>query len=111
MLTVAEYGGRPTFYYDSKFVTPEEGKEVNWMGEDDFHCHTKEDRESSAAYIARVYRWYESIRYLQLIPMQHHEILEDGTRKITYENGDIMTVNYQAGTAYLNEKQILPLPI
>ncbi len=111
LLKVAEYGGRPTFYYDSKFVTPEEGKEVNWMGEDDFHCHTKEDRESSAAYIARVYRWYEGIRYLQLIPMRHHEMLEDGTRKITYENGDVMTVNYQAGTAYLNKKQILPLPI
>ncbi len=109
LLKIAEYGGRPTFYYDSKFVTPEKGKDVNWMGEDDFHCHKKEDSESSAAYIARVYHWYEGIRYLQLIPMQQHEILENGARKITYENGDVVTVDYQAGTASLNGKQMLPL--
>ena len=59
LLKVVEYGGRPTFYYDSKFVTPDPNKDVNWMGENDYHCHTPEDRQSSAEWIARVYRWYE----------------------------------------------------
>lgn len=110
LLKVAEYGGRPTFYYDSKFVTPEPGKEVNWMGEDDFHCHKQEDREASAAYIARVYRWYERVRYLQMIPMKRHQILPDGRRRVTYENGDEIMVDYGQSKAFLNGEQILPLP-
>lgn len=109
LLKVAEYGGRPTFYYNSKFVTPEPGKEVNWMGEDDFHCYTDEDRASSAAYIARVYRWYETVRYLQLIPMKRHEILPNGMRRVTYDNGDVITVDYEAKQAFLNNRKILPM--
>ncbi|MDD3336967.1 MAG: DUF5696 domain-containing protein [Eubacteriales bacterium] len=109
LLKVLEYGGRPTFYYDSKFVTPEEGKEVNWMGEDDFHCHTAEERESSAAYIARVSKWYKEISYLQTVPMKRHDIMPDGRRRVLYENGDEVLVDYVKQTAHLNGKQILPL--
>lgn len=109
LLKLAEYGGRPTFYFDSKFVTPEPGKEVNWMGEEDFYCHTPQDRKTSAAYIARVYRWYEGIRYLQLLRMDRHDILPDGRRRVIYENGDEMLIDYGAKKAWLNGQQILPI--
>lgn len=109
LLKVVEYGGRPTFYYDSKFVTPDPNKDVNWMGENDYHCHTPEDRQSSAEWIARVYRWYEGIRHLQTLTMERHEILPDGVRRVTYENGDQIVVDYHQKKAYLNGKQILPL--
>ena len=109
LLKVVEYGGRPTFYYDSKFVTPDPNKDVNWMGENDYHCHTPEDRQSSAEWIARVYHWYEGIRHLQTLTMERHEILPDGVRRVTYENGDQIVVDYHQKKAYLNGKQILPL--
>lgn len=109
LLKVAEYGGRPSFYYDSKFVTPKEDENVNWMGENDYHCHTDEDRKTSAVWIAKVYNWYRGLRYLQMIPMLRHETLADGSKQVTYENGDVIRVNYQARTAFLNDRQILPL--
>lgn len=79
------------------------------MGENDYHCHTPEDRQSSAEWIARVYRWYEGIRHLQTLTMERHEILPDGVRRVTYENGDQIVVDYHQKKAYLNGKQILPL--
>lgn len=109
LLKLAEYGGRPTFYYDSKFVTPQEGKNVNWMGEDDFHCHTAEEREESAAYIAQAAAWYERIKYLQFQRMEKHEDLGGGRRRVRYENGDEILVDYSRGEAFLNGDKILPL--
>ncbi len=109
LLKVLEYGGRPTFYYDAVFVTPDPNKDVNWMGDDDFHAHTPEDRKSSAEYISKIYHWYEGIRYLQLLTIKRHEILPDGKRRVTYENGDVVLVDYGAKKAYLNDKQILPM--
>ena len=109
LLKLLEYGGRPSFYYDSKFVTPKPDRNVNWMGEDDFHCHTEEDRQSSAEYIAKVSRWYEKVKYLQLIPMKRHEALPEGKKKVVYENGDEVLVDYENGTAFLNGERILPL--
>ena len=109
LLKVTEYGGRPTFYYDSQFVTPDPDKDVNWMGAEDFHCHTRKEREESADYIARVYRWYRQVRYLQYVPMVRHEILPDGKRRVTYENGDVIMVDYGEKTAFLNGVKILPM--
>ena len=69
----------------------------------------KRQRQSSAEWIARVYRWYEGIRHLQTLTMERHEILPDGVRRVTYENGDQIVVDYRQKKAYLNGKQILPL--
>ena len=41
--------------------------------------------------------------------MDRHEILPDGVRRVTYENGDQIVVDYHQKKAYLNGKQILPL--
>ncbi len=41
--------------------------------------------------------------------MKCHEILSDAVRRVTYENGDTMLIDYGSGTAFLNDRQILPI--
>lgn len=107
LLKLLEYGGRPSFYYDSKFVTPD-GKRGNWMGEDDYHLATDKDRRESAAYVAKVAALYQQIAYLQEETMERHERAGD-VATVTYSDGSVLAVDYAAGSATLNGKVILEL--
>lgn len=108
LLKVVEYGGRPTFYYDSRFVTQDETHK-NWMGEEDFHCATEVDRQESTAYIARVAQLYEQLWPLQEETMLRHQQLDANRVRVTYSDGSQVEVDYSKGSAYMNGKQILPL--
>lgn len=108
LLKVVEYGGRPTFYYDSRFVTQDETHK-NWMGEEDFHCATEADRRESTAYIARVAKLNELLWPLQEETMLRHERLDAERVRVTYSDGSQIEVDYGRGEAYLNGRQILPL--
>lgn len=108
LLTLLEYGGRPSFYYDSKFVTPD-GKRGNWMGEDDYHLACEKDRRESAAYIARVAALYDQIAYLQKETMERHERCDDGTVRVTYSDGSVLTVDYRNKQAFLNDRLLVCL--
>ncbi|MGN1367327.1 MAG: DUF5696 domain-containing protein [Aristaeellaceae bacterium] len=110
LLTLLEYGGRPAFYYDSRFVTPD-GQRGNWMGEDDYHLACDKDRRESAAYIAQVAALYDRIAYLQRETMERHERLPDGSARVTYSDGTVMVVDYRQGTATLNGELLLQLPV
>jgi len=107
LLKLLEYGGRPSFYYDSKFVTPD-GNRGNWMGEDDYHLATDKDRKESSAYVAKVAKLYEKIAYLQTVTMERHERVGD-VATVTYADGSVMVIDYAKQNVTLNGEVILAL--
>ena len=91
-LKFLEYGGRPLFYFNSKYV--DEGGCGNWMGEEDLLCATDEQLCDSLDRIKKVYDEYVSMAHLQYLKMVKHEKCEAGVYRSTYENGTSVTVNY-----------------
>lgn len=97
-LHLLEYGGRPSIYFYSKFMAGNA-----WMGQEDFLCDTPEQMRESVAKIKNAYDEYQSLLPLQYEFMEQHEILPDGTRKTTYSDGSVLTVNYQNNTFALQK--------
>lgn len=103
VLKLYERGGRPALYYYSKFVTENEGALNNWMGDSDFICDTDEDLALSADRAATLYREYKEMAYLQSLFMEKHEKLVEGVYAVTYSDGSVVTVDYNAGTVTLTK--------
>lgn len=103
VLKLYERGGRPALYYYSKFVTENEGTLNNWMGDSDFICDTDEDLSLSADRAATLYREYQQMAYLQSLFMEKHEKLVEGVYAVTYSDGSVVTVDYNAGTVTLTK--------
>ena len=101
-LEVLEYAGRPTFYFYSKFVNKAGG---NWMGENDITCDTPEERKQAAQYVKGMYDEYLLRRDLQYRFILRHDILAEGVRVLTYDNGTKIYVNYNQ-EAYEGEVRI-----
>ena len=90
-LKVFEYGGRPTFYLYSKFVTDRKG--VNWMGAADLTCDDEADLARTAKVIAQAYREHRPLNHLQTQFIDRHEYLTDQVTVTTYEGGERMVCN------------------
>ena len=97
-LEVFEYGGRPTIYVFSKFVS----NGNNWMGNDDLTCSGVEDTDRTVRAIADYYNETAPLAYLQYELIDHHEY-HDGVSKTFYENGDVMVTDYENGTYHLEK--------
>lgn len=93
-----EFGSRPTIYYYSAFVTPDENGGGNWMGSQDITCDDQEDLEKSVACVKQVYDEYKERRYLQTEFMENHEEIAPGVYEITYSDGSKMVVDYNEET-------------
>ena len=91
-LKLAEFGGRPTFYWHSWFVT---GKPPS-MGTWDLEATTDEKMRQGVAWMKEGRDEFMRRNSLQLCFMDHHERLADGLFRITYSNGARMYVNYAA---------------
>ena len=98
LLEEVEFGGRPSFYYYSRFVTESETRK-NWMGTVDMRCGTPEELAESVAALARSYAEYKTRRDLQYCFMDRHEKLAEGVYRVTYSDGTVILVN-RGETAY-----------
>ena len=90
LLKLAEFGGRPTYYWHSCFVT---GRPPS-MGTIDLEATTDEKLRQSVAWMKEGCDEYDRRSDLQFCFMDRHEILRDGLVRITYSNGAKMLVNY-----------------
>ena len=91
-LKLIEFGGRPVFYFHSKFK--EDGK--NWMGEGDLTCATDAELRKSVELIKRGQEEYGRMADLQMEFMEQHEELAPGVFRTVYSGGAQVLVNYGA---------------
>lgn len=91
LLTLFLRGGKPTFYFYSKFRT---GGAKNWMGETDLTCDTDEELARSCRVIADTLRVYAPLADLQLLWMTDYEVRQDGIHVATYSDGRRMIGNF-----------------
>ena len=89
-LKLLEYGGRPNFYFHSKFVT--DG--TDWMGRGDLSCATDEALAASAAKVKEGCDAWAPFAHLQLEFIDDHEKLADGVFRTTWSGGESLVVNY-----------------
>ena len=89
-LKLIEFGGRPTFYFYSKFKS--DGK--NWMGDGDLGCATDEELARSIAKIKEGAGIYCRLAPLQFEFMEEHDYLGKGVWRTTYSNGTRVYDNY-----------------
>lgn len=96
-------GGRPTFYYYSKFRT---GGHVNWMGATDLTADGEKDLKEGVSAIAKACREYAPLADRQLIYMTSYE--KRGALEIaTYADGARMIGNF-SGRARKFEGETVP---
>ncbi len=91
-LTFILRGGRPSFYFHSKFRTGAK----NWMGEIDFLTDTDDDLAFACDRIAEAQREYESLAHLQKVYMSEYECA-NGVATVTYENGTKIIGSFGTG--------------
>ena len=86
-----EYGSRPVMYFNSKF-----GEDRNWMGDVDLFDRTPEQLAQAGAAIRKAYDAYEALKALQYEFMEDHTRLAPGVYRVTYSDGTVITVDYNA---------------
>ncbi len=91
LLEEIEFGGRPSIYFYSSFVTESENRK-NWMGTD-MRCGTDDELAEGVSALAGAYREYCERRDLQYQFMDRHEKLAEGVYKVTYSDGTRVYVN------------------
>ena len=89
-LKLAEFGGRPTFYWHSWFVT---GRPPS-MGTIDLEATTDAKLRQSVTWMKEGYDEYARRSDLQYCFMDRHEKLSENVFRITYSNGARMYCNY-----------------
>ncbi|MBP5226258.1 MAG: hypothetical protein J6336_02630 [Kiritimatiellae bacterium] len=90
-LKLVEFGGRPTFYYYSIFLSS--GK--NWMGDEDLTCATDEELRKSVEVIKRGTDAYRPLADLQYAFMDGHEEVQPDLFKTVYSDGTVILSNYR----------------
>lgn len=102
-LKLIEFGGRPTFYFYSKFK--HDGK--NWMGDGDLGCATEDELKAAVGKIKAGWDVYRELSHLQYEFMEEHDDLGGGVWRTTYSNGERLYVNYSDASATADG---LPIP-
>lgn len=87
-----EYGGIPTIYYYSKFVSEE--KRTNWMGAVDMVIDDTKKMQQSCERIVEMMQEYQIFAPRQMAFMQRHEKLAEGVYQTTYSDGYAVVCNY-----------------
>ncbi len=93
-LLFKEYGGRPSFYFYSKFIS---GILADWLGKEDLICDTDEQLRYSVSKIKEAYDEYKEICHLQYEFMVKHEEVKSRVYKCTYSDGTGIIVDYNTG--------------
>lgn len=94
MLKVIEYGGKPSYYFYSKFMNNND----NWMGEIDCRCRDDKELKESVATIKKGYDIYKELICYQTQFMDKHEKIAENMYEITYSGGDRIIIDYNKNT-------------
>lgn len=89
-MKLAEYGGRPLFYFHSTFVTTKR----NWMGDEDISCDTDQALAEGVAAIKAGVEDYNTRSHLQTEFMEEHEMLAPDISRTVYSDGSEIVANY-----------------
>ena len=89
-LTFRMRGGRPSFYFHSKFRYGE----PNWMGDLDFVATDNASMDHAVEQIAAAAKEYAAIADLQLTYMQDYRIHENGIEEVIYCDGTRVIGNF-----------------
>ena len=89
-LKLLEFGGRPNFYFYSKFV--DDG--TDWMGKSDLGCATDEELRASVAKIKKGWDVWSKVNRLQYEFIENHEELSKDVFRTTWADGTTITCNY-----------------
>jgi len=92
-LKVAEFNGRPTFYYYSAFYNTATGAK-NWMGDKDLLCGTPEEFDTSIKAIKSGWDDIQKLGYLQYEFMESHGMLAPQVFKTEFSDGSAIVSNY-----------------
>ncbi len=86
-------GGRPSFYFFSKFRT---GGQANWMGEIDLVTTTDEDLSFAVGTVKKAWDEYVAGQFdaRQLVYMRDYEVDESGIEAAIYEDGVAIVGNF-----------------
>ena len=103
-LTFRMRGGRPTYYFHSKFRFGE----PNWMGDTDLVATDNASVDFAAQLVADGIRENEDLRDMQLTYMKDYEILEDGIEVVTYCDGTRIAGNFSEKEAVFEGRVIAP---
>ncbi len=97
------YGGKPSFYIYSRFLT--EGR--SRMGEVDFTLDTEEAFERVVSLVRRAAVGYSEIADLQFEYKHSYFETKDGLKVIRYESGAESVANYSDSAICYNGREIL----
>ena len=102
-LKLLEYGGRPNFYFYSKFV--DDG--TDWMGKSDLGCATDEELRASVAKIKAGWDIWAPLSHLQFEYMRRHARLAADVFLTEWEDGTRLVTNYRT-SPYTFEGRAIP---
>ena len=104
-LKFIEFGGRPNFYFYSRFV--DDG--TDWMGAVDLTCENVAEMKRSVALIKEGCDIYDRLSYLQYEFMTGHAQLADGVYRTAWEDGSEVVVNYSDRSFAYRGEEVAPL--
>jgi hypothetical protein len=76
---------------------------TNWIGDGDFYCHTPELIEKSAVAVKKTMDIFNELSYLQYEFMAGHRRIGDNVYETRYEDGSVVTVDYNTKTYQLRK--------
>ncbi len=98
-LQCIELGGRPLACYYANFAG-----NLNWMGLEDLFCDTDAQLRESARCIRQMEEDYELLREERYLFIENHEEVSGNVFQTTYENGTVVTVDYNSLTFDIRRK-------
>lgn len=104
-LKLLEYGGRPTFYFYSKFMS--NGKQP--MGSGDLHCGTDAELADAVAKIKEGCDIWRPFMHLQFEFMDGHECIATDVFLTTWSDGTRLVTNYGPDPFTFEGRTIAPL--
>lgn len=103
-LKLVEFGGRPLFYFYSKFL---EGNK-QWMGAEDLTCVDQPALAASVAKIKAGYDEYDALCHLQTEFMDRHELLAPDVFRTAFSDGTAIVCNYRDSAFEFRGKRVKP---
>lgn len=103
-LKLVEFGGRPMFYFHSKFL---EGSK-QWMGAEDITCESDEAMAAGVAKIKEGHDEFQALCHLQMQFMEGHEMVSADVSKTTFSDGSEIVCNYGAAPFTHENRQVKP---
>lgn len=103
-LKLIEFGGRPAFYFYSKFVS--DG--TDWMGDNDLRSGTDEELTESVGKVRKGWDVYRQLSHLQFVFMEEHDEVVPGVWRTSYANGERVYVNYNKTSVSVGGMEVPP---